>query len=136
MLSNLSIKKSKADNMAEVSWHTLLGFNLDKNSITGQFVIPAESLWFDGHFPGEPVLPGISMLCMVQELMRKVTPGVRITGLRRTRFRQVVHDNALLNIKIEWDPLGSSKVVSFDITDNDNLICSGFIETDKHVDDA
>ncbi len=120
--------------MAEVTWHTLLSYSLGKDSIFGQFTIPAESLWFDGHFPGEPVLPGISMLCMVQELIRKANPGIRITGLRRTRFRQVVHDNAFLNIKIEWEYQSNSRVVSFDITGNENLICSGFIETDRSID--
>ncbi len=120
--------------MAEVTWHTLLSYSLGKDSIFGQFTIPAESLWFDGHFPGEPVLPGISMLCMVQELIRKANPGIRITGLRRTRFRQVVHDNVFLNIKITWENQISSRIVSFDITGNENLICSGFIETDRSID--
>jgi 3-hydroxyacyl-[acyl-carrier-protein] dehydratase len=134
MSLNLSIKKSKADKMAEVTWHTLLSYSFDRDSISGQFNIPAESLWFEGHFPGEPVLPGISMLCMVEELIRKANPEKRITGLRRTRFRQVVHDNAFLNIKITWENQNSSRVASFDISGEGNLICSGFIETDGHID--
>jgi 3-hydroxyacyl-[acyl-carrier-protein] dehydratase len=132
MLSNLSVKNFKPDKMAELPWHTLLGFNLNKNGITGQFDIPANSLWFEGHFPGEPVLPGVSMLCMIQDLIRKAKPDINITGLRRIRFRQLVHANELLNVKIAWEE-GVSKTASFDITSNGNLISSGFIETDGPV---
>lgn len=119
--------------MAELPWHTLLGFNLNKDGITGQFNIPANSLWFEGHFPGEPVLPGVSMLCMIQDLIRKANPDINITGLRRIRFRQLVHENELLDMKITWEEGNGSKSASFDITSNGNLISSGFIETDFPV---
>jgi 3-hydroxyacyl-[acyl-carrier-protein] dehydratase len=115
--------------MAELPWHTLLGFKLDKDGITGQFNIPASSLWFEGHFPDEPVLPGVSMLCMIDDLIRKANPDINITGLRRIRFRQLVHENELLDIKITWEEGSSPKSASFDITGNGNLISSGFIET-------
>ncbi len=118
--------------MAELPWHTLICFKFDKNSITGQFNIPANSLWFEGHFPNEPVLPGVSMLCMIEDLIRKANPDINITGLRRIRFRQLVHQNEILTVKITWE--GSSpKTASFDITGNDNLISSGFIETSEPV---
>ncbi len=119
--------------MAELPWHTLLGFELNKDGITGQFNIPANSLWFEGHFPDEPVLPGVSMLCMIGDLIRKANPGINITGLRRIRFRQLVHENELLNVKITWEGGSVSKTASFDITGKGNLISSGFIETDKPV---
>jgi|WetSurMetagenome_2_1015567.scaffolds.fasta_scaffold14612_4 3-hydroxyacyl-[acyl-carrier-protein] dehydratase len=119
--------------MAELPWHTLLGFDLNKDGITGQFNTPANSLWFEGHFPDEPVLPGVSMLCMIEDLIRKANPGINITGLRRIRFRQLVHENELLNVKITWEEGSVSKTASFDITSKGNLISSGFIETDKPV---
>ncbi|HEY9161198.1 MAG TPA: hypothetical protein VIS94_08940 [Desulfomonilia bacterium] len=119
--------------MAELPWHTLLGFELNKDGITGQFNIPADSLWFEGHFPDEPVLPGVSMLCMIKELISKANPVINITGLRRIRFRQLVHENELLNVKITWEKGHGSKSASFDITSNGNLISSGFIETDGPV---
>ena len=119
--------------MAELPWHILLGFDLNKDGITGQFNIPVNSLWFDGHFPGEPVLPGVSMLCMIQDLIRKANPDINITGLRRIRFRQLVHENELLDMKITWEEGNGSKSASFDITSNGNLISSGFIETDFPV---
>jgi hypothetical protein len=73
------------------------------------------------------------MLCMIQDLIRKADPDMSIKGLRRIRFRQLVHQNELLNVKIIWEEGTRSKSASFDITSNGNLVSSGFIETDVPV---
>lgn len=114
--------------MEQLFWHTLLCAETETETLMGQFEIPAGSMWFDGHFPGEPVLPGVSMLYMIQDLMRKPFPEIRITGLRRVRFRQLVHDGAVLNIRITWEKSGNSKTFSFDITESENLVCSGYAD--------
>lgn len=114
--------------MESVFWHTLLCSEAENETLTGQFSIPAESSWFDGHFPGEPVLPGVSMLYMVQELIRRFSPGMKISGLRRVRFRQMVHDGAVLNVRITREKGRDSKTLSFDITEDENLVCSGYAD--------
>ena len=29
--------------------------------------VPADSAWYDGHFPGNPILPGLALIALVEE---------------------------------------------------------------------
>ena len=35
--------------------------------ITASACVPADSVWYAGHFPGNPILPGIAILALVEE---------------------------------------------------------------------
>jgi len=115
--------------MEEFIWHNLLTYACSDDVIEGLFTIPSQSAWFEGHFPGNPVLPGISMLGMVQDLFIKHDPYKKIIGFKRIRFRQVLHDDVSVNITITTSKDGTDNMYSFDILNNGNLICSGIFET-------
>ena len=58
-------------------------------------------VWFQGHFPNAPLLPGVAMLAMVEESVGlfwqdAVHPALRIVSFRRIRFRQRVEPGANL----------------------------------------
>jgi 3-hydroxyacyl-[acyl-carrier-protein] dehydratase len=84
-----------------------------------------DSPWFSGHFPGEPILPGIAQLSMVLETLRAAAGGkMRITGLRRVRFKQAVRPGERLKIHVQ--PNGKSAAShSFQIKVGDDIACSG-----------
>jgi hypothetical protein len=55
-------------------WHSI---SYNKGIAQGSTVwadayIGAASPWFSGHFPDEPILPGIAILSMVSEVIRQV----------------------------------------------------------------
>ena len=63
----------------------------EKNEIVAQVTTDGRSPWFAGHFPDNPILPGIAQLKMVADIIgasRK--DGLRITGLSRVKFRKIV----------------------------------------------
>ncbi len=49
----------------------------DKNEITADIHVPPDSPWFCGHFPGEPILPGVAQLGMVIDAIRQAWHGHR-----------------------------------------------------------
>jgi len=53
--------------------------------------VPSSGAWFEGHFPGRPVLPGVAELALVVEaLSREAGRPVSLQGIAFARLRQPV----------------------------------------------
>ena len=53
--------------------------------------IPQGGAWFEGHFPGRPILPGVAELALaVEALARNAGHPVSLRGIAFARLRQVV----------------------------------------------
>ena len=102
----------------------------EKNEIVAQVTTDGRSPWFAGHFPDNPILPGIAQLKMVADIIgasRK--DGLRITGLSRVKFRKIVRPGDLLDIHAGPGKLKDQ--YAFRITSSNEEVCSGmmFLET-------
>ena len=87
--------------------------------------VPAESAWFDGHFPGYPVLPGIAQLGMVLDLIRSaMLPSASVTEVSRVRFKQMILPEERLKVMVEARPVRQG-TFDFRITRQDKVVCSG-----------
>jgi 3-hydroxyacyl-[acyl-carrier-protein] dehydratase len=87
--------------------------------------IPPGSPWFDGHFPGAPVLPGIAQLGMVLDLIRQAfNEPVRVTEVSRVRFKQIILPDDRLTVSAEPRP-GRAGTYAFRIAKGEELVCSG-----------
>lgn len=91
--------------------------------------VPGDSAWFSGHFPGEPILPGIALLGLVVETIRAAEAaegrGIAITGLRRVRFRQPVRPGERMEIRIGREPRRGGWGYPFSVTLAGELLGSG-----------
>jgi 3-hydroxymyristoyl/3-hydroxydecanoyl-(acyl carrier protein) dehydratase len=91
--------------------------------------IPGESLWFQGHFPGDPLLPGIAQLHLVMETIQgTLGENIRLTGLKRVRFKRVIRPEETMAIAVEpvQDKPGMFK---FQLTVEGENACSGLMLT-------
>lgn len=98
-------------------------------SMTDQVSIPAESPWFEGHFPGDPLLPGIAQLHMVMEAIRAtLNEAVCLTGLKRVRFKRIIRPEETIDIAV--DPVeDKSGMYRFQLTIEGEIACSGIMLT-------
>ena len=98
-------------------------------SMTDQVSIPAESPWFEGHFPGDPLLPGIAQLHMVMEAIRAtLNEAVCLTGLKRVRFKRIIRPEETIDIAV--DPVEDKPgMYRFQLLIEGEIACSGIMLT-------
>jgi len=98
--------------------------------IARQTSVPADALWFQGHFPGDPMLPGIAQLHLVLEAIKAhLGEGVRLTGLKRVRFKRIIRPGEFIAITAEPVP-DKAGLFRFGLTVEGENACSGLMLTD------
>ncbi|MCF8050796.1 MAG: hypothetical protein K9L59_06130 [Desulfobacterales bacterium] len=109
-----------------VRWKNGPRFKPD-GSITAETVIDAADPWFDGHFPGKPVLPAVAQLAMVRELLRSaVDPDAEAAGFRRVKFKEMIQPGQELSLSVARKR-GSDCVFAFKLICAGRMACSGTV---------
>ena len=107
----------------------------EQNQIEAGAFVPTDSPWFSGHFPGEPILPGIALIHIVwQAIVRDAgerNEEIRLDTVKRVRFTQPVRPGENLSVLITGDGAGEETLYSFKIVSRENVICSGLIAAKK-----
>jgi len=97
---------------------------LKKDEITARVTTDAQSPWFSGHFPDNPILPGIAQLKMVADIIAASRQDdVHMIGLSRIKFRKIVRPGEILDIHATFVQIKEQYV--FRITSGNDEVCSG-----------
>ena len=96
-----------------------------ERTITATREMPAGSIWFDGHFPGNPILPGIAQLAMVVGVLEEALKRkVAVTRVSRIRFKTTIHPGEKVTIGIRSKP-GDPMTYSFQISNSTEQAAGG-----------
>jgi 3-hydroxymyristoyl/3-hydroxydecanoyl-(acyl carrier protein) dehydratase len=113
-------------------WYTL--HNLKRSAsgeVSASIEMTQDSPWFSGHFPGEPILPGIAQLGMVFDaIWQSNNESLKISSVSRVRFKQIVRPNDRLEI-IAKPMEENSGDYSFRMMVGKELVCSGIVTVEK-----
>ncbi len=97
---------------------------MEASETTASVTIPGNSYWFSGHFPDNPILPGIAQLKMAVDLVTQHgMANMRLTGLSRIKFRKIVRPEEQLDIQVTCNTAES--YYTFKITSGNTAVCSG-----------
>ena len=115
-------------------WYSLVeSKKMEKDEMDVRVTTDDNSPWFSGHFPNDPILPGIAQLEMVANLIAASRKdNVRMTGLSRVKFRKIIRPGEQLDIHAA--PGSKKEQYAFRITSGNEEVCSGmmlFSQKDK-----
>ncbi len=108
-------------------WYSLLDLQRDTSSeVLAHVTVNDNSPWFSGHFPDNPILPGIAQLHMVADVIALATQkDLYIHRLTRVKFKKLVRPGQQLEIRtMATDTNG---LYSFRITHEAQDVCSGMM---------
>jgi 3-hydroxyacyl-[acyl-carrier-protein] dehydratase len=116
------------------TWHVLKNLNESyAKEISAGTTISPESLWFDGHFPGNPILPGIAQLALVSDVLsefaRSKGNDIAVVEISRVRFRQFIKPNDSIQVSVSPDNEDPS-LFRFRVRVNGQPACNGLMATE------
>lgn len=118
-------------NMADLSGngYEISNLNISEASvITAQAIFGSASPWFDGHFPDNPIVPGIAQMSMVFDLMqRTMGPGLKLEGFKRARFKQLIRPDTPISVLIKPAKKKPNRF-EYQFTAAQKIVCTGFID--------
>lgn len=77
----------------------------DPNSISCKVAFNMQHDIFKGHFPGQPVVPGVCMMEMVKELLEQHTDQTLwLRNAGQVKFLQLITPDVQPVINISWSP--------------------------------
>jgi 3-hydroxyacyl-[acyl-carrier-protein] dehydratase len=100
-----------------------------------EFRVREDSPWFAGHFPDEPILPGVAILSMAAEMIRHFEGNpqrkTRIAGLKRVRFRLPVKPQDKVTMELTCEK--ADRVVSyrFQALVRGEIACTGVVLSER-----
>ncbi len=98
--------------------------SIDSNLAEFAIRVPPELVYLQGHFPGEPVLPGVVQVHWAIELATEhfglTTAFKAIEGLK---FHRVIEPEAQLRLSIEYD--ADAAKIRFSYTSGDETFSQG-----------
>jgi len=104
------------------------------NDLMATATIPSDSLFFDGHFPGNPVVPGVALLCLVEAAVRMgsayTREKVRVSGVRRVKFRKLLQEGGMFTVRTGENPNDVGRSIAFEILHGDEIACDGIAQID------
>ena len=85
--------------------------------------------WFSGHFPAQPILPGVALLGLVGETVRrqgqKQGRNLEIHGLNRVRFKALSFPGQDLVISVGKMPPDTEAKLAFEISRQGEQVSQG-----------
>lgn len=114
-----------------LEWPRFDSVSLDESSdeqksvLQCDITINADLSYFDGHFPEQPVVPGVVQVHWVGELAQRYFACQGFSALKKVKFNNTILPTAALQLVLKHDQ--KSHQISFEYRDSGQRYSSGVI---------
>jgi len=95
------------------------------------------SEWFSGHFDECPLVPGVALLALAAEMVkrqgREQGRRLEVSSFSRVRFKQLVFPDEELHISVAAMPSGPEAKLNFHITCRGDTVAQGLLKASEEV---
>jgi 3-hydroxyacyl-[acyl-carrier-protein] dehydratase len=108
------------------NFYTVHELNLEGNQASAQIELQAQHPIFGGHFPGEPVVPGVTMIRICEELLSlALKKQYRIKESKTIKFLSVTNPelDSILQVKFQLKQDAVQILADFSFIKPDGVIC-------------
>jgi len=102
------------------------------NVVNLQARAPQNSPWFDGHFPGQPILPGVALISLIKKGIRYFGERQNLNfqhfGVRKARFTLPIQPDDTFEISLLCRISEGKLVSSFKILLKGEMAGNGIVE--------
>jgi 3-hydroxyacyl-[acyl-carrier-protein] dehydratase len=117
------------------AWQTLEINSIQEDRLEARAAAPAVSPWFDGHFPGQPILPGIAMIAMAFDAAREKEARegncLRLKAVKRVRFKKPVLPDEPFALELKREQKESRLSYNFTILLGGEAACTGILHVER-----
>lgn len=117
--------------MLKGSFYTLNDLKAEGNSITAALELNRDHGIFKGHFPGQPVVPGVCLMEMTKEVLQEVLKkGIRLKKAANLKFISPVDpsQSSVLSIVLTYQETEESEIKVIGSMQAGDTVCFKFQE--------
>ncbi|HUL22786.1 MAG TPA: hypothetical protein VLZ10_15120 [Thermodesulfobacteriota bacterium] len=124
--------------MSRDEWLPLKDFRMTREGRWESSVrLRPSSEWFSGHFDQSPLVPGVALLAMAAETVRRQGRQqdrlLEVSGFSGVRFRRLVFPGEELLISVGVMPPGAEANLDFHVTCHGNTVVDGVLKATEEL---
>ena len=105
-----------------------LVFDRDQGTISAELCCPADFPAFDGHFPGQPVLPAVMQLVVVRMLAGELLQvPLEMVETGKMKFKGMIQPDEVILVKVDVEKIDGQWRAVFKLAKPDSVVATGSV---------